>query len=87
MQHRDARSLPALEDLFQDLRFAARLLLKERWFSRKRASWVDIEPSDPATMIGITIVLAGVALASCFIPVRDAARRSGDCVAFRVKAV
>ncbi len=35
---------------------------------------VDIEPSDPATMIGITIVLAGVALASCLIPVRNAAR-------------
>ena len=35
---------------------------------------VDIEPSDPVTMIGIVVVLAGVALASCLIPVRNAAR-------------
>ncbi len=35
---------------------------------------VEIEPSDPVTMIGIVVVLAGVALASCLIPVRNAAR-------------
>jgi ABC-type antimicrobial peptide transport system permease subunit len=35
---------------------------------------VEIEPSDPITMIGIVVVLAGVALASCLIPVRNAAR-------------
>jgi ABC-type antimicrobial peptide transport system permease subunit len=35
---------------------------------------VEIEPSDPITMIGIVVVLAGVALASCLIPVRAAAR-------------
>ncbi len=35
---------------------------------------VEIEPSDPVTMIGIVVVLAGVALASCLIPVWNAAR-------------
>ena len=32
-QHRDARGLPALETVVQDLRFACRLLVKDRWFS------------------------------------------------------
>ena len=35
---------------------------------------VEIEPSDPVTMIAIVVVLASVALASCLIPVRNAAR-------------
>ena len=35
---------------------------------------VEIEPTDPVTMVGITVVLATVALASCLIPVRTAAR-------------
>jgi ABC-type antimicrobial peptide transport system permease subunit len=35
---------------------------------------VDIEPSDPLTMIVIVGVLSGVSLASCLIPVRTAAR-------------
>jgi ABC-type antimicrobial peptide transport system permease subunit len=35
---------------------------------------VEIEPSDPVTMIGITLVIAVVALASCLIPVRKAAK-------------
>lgn len=34
---------------------------------------VEIEPSDPVTMIGIVVVLAGVALASCLSPVKNAA--------------
>jgi predicted permease len=35
---------------------------------------VEIEPSDPVTMIGITVAVIIVALASCLIPVRRAAR-------------
>lgn len=35
---------------------------------------VEIEPSDPVTMIGITVILIGVALASCVLPARKAAR-------------
>ena len=33
VQHRDARGLPAIENVWQDLRFAIRLTIKERWFS------------------------------------------------------
>ena len=32
-QHRDARGLPGLEAILQDLRFAFRLIAKDRWFS------------------------------------------------------
>jgi putative ABC transport system permease protein len=32
-QHRDARGLPALDSIPHDLRFALRLLLRDRWFS------------------------------------------------------
>src|ERR671918_2660488 len=32
-QHREARGLPALEAVLQDLRFAFRLLVKDRWVS------------------------------------------------------
>ena len=39
-----------------------------------RFNLVEIEPSDPATMIGITLALIVVALAACLIPVRKAAR-------------
>jgi ABC-type antimicrobial peptide transport system permease subunit len=39
-----------------------------------RFQLVEIEPSDPVTMIGITVVLAAVAIASCLVPVRNAAR-------------
>jgi ABC-type antimicrobial peptide transport system permease subunit len=35
---------------------------------------VEIEPSDPVTMIGITLVIVVVALASSLIPVRKAAK-------------
>jgi hypothetical protein len=39
-----------------------------------RFNLVEIEPSDPATLVGVTLVLAIVALASCLVPVRRAAR-------------
>src|SRR4029078_11323941 len=32
-KHRDVRGFRLLEELTQDLQFAARLMLKERWFS------------------------------------------------------
>ncbi len=35
---------------------------------------VEIEPSDPVTMIGITVVLIAVALTACVLPARRAAR-------------
>jgi len=39
-----------------------------------RIRLVEIEPSDPVTMVGITIVLAAVALISCIVPARKAAQ-------------
>ena len=39
-----------------------------------RIRLVEIEPSDPVTMVGITIVLAAVALISCIVPARKAAK-------------
>ena len=35
---------------------------------------VGIEPSDPPTMLGITVVLIAVALTACLVPARRAAR-------------
>ena len=35
---------------------------------------VEIEPSDPVTMIGITVVHHRVALTSCIVPARRASR-------------
>jgi ABC-type antimicrobial peptide transport system permease subunit len=39
-----------------------------------RFQLVEIEPSDPVTMIGITVILVAVALASCLLPARKAAK-------------
>jgi len=39
-----------------------------------RFNLVEIEPNDPVTLIGISVAIAAVALASCVIPVRKAAR-------------
>ena len=39
-----------------------------------RFNLVEIEPSDPATLIGISLAIVAVALAACVIPVRKAAR-------------
>ena len=35
---------------------------------------VEIEPTDPVTMIAITVVLSAVALMACVVPARKAAR-------------
>jgi len=55
-QHRDARGFRALDDLFQDLRFAARLLIKDRWFSA--AAIAAIALGIGANTIGFSIVNA-----------------------------
>jgi ABC-type antimicrobial peptide transport system permease subunit len=39
-----------------------------------RFNLVEVEPSDPVTMIGITLVLVVVALLACVVPARKAAR-------------
>jgi putative ABC transport system permease protein len=53
-QHRDARGFRVLEDLFQDLRFASRLMLKERWFSA--AAIAAIALGIGANTVGFTII-------------------------------
>ncbi len=55
-RHRDARSLPMLEDLVQDLRFASRLLIKDRWFSA--AAIAAIALGIGANTLGFTIINA-----------------------------
>lgn len=42
--------------------------------SLARFQLVEIEPSDPVTMIGITVVIIAVALTSCIVPARRASR-------------
>src|SRR5688572_10634897 len=55
-QHRDARGFRVLEDLFQDLRFSARLIAKERWFSA--AAIAAIALGIGANTVGFTIINA-----------------------------
>jgi len=55
-RHRDARGFRVLEDLFQDLRFASRLMLKERWFTL--AGVAAIALGIGANTVGFTIVNA-----------------------------
>ena len=55
-RHRDARGFRALDDLFQDLRFSARLIAKERWFSA--AAIAAIALGIGANTVGFTIVNA-----------------------------
>ena len=55
-QHRDVRGFPFLEDFVQDLRFAARLMKKERWFSA--AAIAAIALGIGANTVGFTIVNA-----------------------------
>jgi putative ABC transport system permease protein len=56
MQHRDMRGFPLVEDFWQDLRFAARLIVKERWFSA--AAIVAIALGIGANTLGFTIINA-----------------------------
>ena len=53
-RHRAARSFRPLEELAQDLRFAARLMLKERWFSA--AAVLAIALGIGATTVGLSII-------------------------------
>ena len=55
-RHRDARGFRFLDDLVQDLRFATRLMLKERWFSA--AAIAAIALGIGANTVGFTIVNA-----------------------------
>src|SRR3712207_5529541 len=52
--HRDARAFAPLEDLAQDLRFAARLMVKERWVSA--AAIAAIALGIGANAVGFTII-------------------------------
>ena len=56
IQHRDMRGLPLVEDFWQDLRFAARLIVKERWVSG--AAIVAIALGIGANTLGFTIINA-----------------------------
>jgi putative ABC transport system permease protein len=56
LQHRDARGLPMVDDLVQDLKFAARLIARDRWFSA--AAVVAIALGIGANAVGFTIINA-----------------------------
>ncbi len=56
MQHRDARTLPALGNLLQDLRFAGRLLARDKWFSA--AAVIALALGIGANTLGFTIINA-----------------------------
>ena len=55
-QHRDTRGFRALDNLFQDLRFASRVILKERWFSA--AAIAAIALGIGANTVGFTMINA-----------------------------
>ena len=54
VRHRDVRSFRLLEDLAQDLRFAGRLMMKERWFSA--AAILAIALGIGANTVGFSII-------------------------------
>lgn len=56
MRHRDARGLPWIEDLLQDVKFAGRLIAREKWFSA--AAIVAIALGIGANAVGFTIINA-----------------------------
>jgi predicted permease len=56
MQHRDARGLPLIDDLWLDLRFAMRLIVKDRWFSAVAVAAIALGIG--ANTLGFTIVNA-----------------------------
>jgi predicted permease len=56
MQHRDARSLPWLADVVQDLTFAGRLIVRDKWFSV--AAIIAIALGIGANTLGFTIINA-----------------------------
>ena len=53
-QHRDVRGLPLLETIRQDLRFALRLMVKDRWFSA--AAIAVLALGIGANTVGFTVV-------------------------------
>lgn len=53
-QHRDVRGFRPLEELTQDLRFATRLMLKEKWFSA--AAILAIALGIGANTVGLSII-------------------------------
>jgi putative ABC transport system permease protein len=55
-QHRDARALPGIDALLQDLRFAFRLILRDPWFSAAAISALALGIG--ANTVGFTIVNA-----------------------------
>ena len=55
-QHRDVRGLPVVEAVVQDLRFACRLIAKDRWFSA--AAIVALALGIGVNTTGFTIVNA-----------------------------
>jgi predicted permease len=55
-QHRDARGLPWIEDLLQDVKFAGRLIAREKWFSA--AAIIAIALGIGANAVGFTIINA-----------------------------
>jgi putative ABC transport system permease protein len=57
-QHRDVRGLPALDTVLQDLRFAVRLLAKDRWYSA--AAVAALALGIGANTAGFTIVNAAL---------------------------
>ncbi len=56
LQHREARGLPALDSVMQDLRFALRLFARDRWFSAAAVAALALGIGANAT--GFTIVNA-----------------------------
>ena len=56
MQHREARGLPIVEDLLQDLRFAVRLIIRDKGFSA--AAVLAIALGIGANTMGFTIINA-----------------------------
>ncbi|MGE0864785.1 MAG: permease prefix domain 1-containing protein, partial [Vicinamibacterales bacterium] len=54
MQHRDARGLPVIDALWQDLRFALRLVVKDRWFSAAVVAAIALGIG--ANTVGFTII-------------------------------
>jgi hypothetical protein len=70
----DQRGLPWIDGLVADLKYAFRSLRRTPAFTAVVVLLFGIAPHDPATFIGVAVMMATVGIVACWIPALRAAR-------------